>query len=66
METFVTNIKKSYRDRAINYDEENWPPNHSGRLLRLELVAKKKGEHFFALGQQQSISDKSFKQALVE
>ena len=67
METFVTNIKKSYRDRAINYDEENWPPNHSGRLLRLELVAKKKGEHFFALSQQQSISDKSFKfkQALV-
>ena len=67
METIVTNIKKSYRDRAINYDEENWPPNHSGRLLRLELVAKKKGEHFFALSQQQSISDKSFKfkQALV-
>ena len=65
METFVSNIKKIYRDRAINYDEEHWPPNHSGKLMRLELVAKKKGEHFFALSRQQSISDKSFKQALV-
>ena len=49
METFVTNIKKNYCDRVINnYDEEHWPPNHSSKLLRLELVVKKKGDHFFA------------------
>ena len=64
METFVTNIKKTYRDRAINYDEERWPPNHSGRLLRLELVVKKKGEHFFA-SRSENIGEKNFKQYLI-
>ena len=64
METFVTNTKKSYRDGAIKYYEEHWPPNHLGRLLRLELVVKKKGEHF-CVSQPEDIGEKNFKQALI-
>ena len=64
METFVTIIKKSYCDRAIKYDEEHWPPNHSGRLLRLELVVKKKGEHF-CVSRPENIGEKNFRQALI-
>ena len=66
METFITNIKKNYRDRAITYDEENWPANCSGTLMRLELVLKGKGKYFFAHQQHKlDIDEKSFKKVLV-
>ena len=63
METFVRKIKKNYRDRAAYYDayEEHWPPNPSGKLLTLDLVVKKKGEHYFANRPQST----AFKQVLM-
>ena len=42
MDKFVPSIKKKYRDRLINYGK-NWPPCHSDKLVRLELVQKEKG-----------------------
>jgi Ran GTPase-activating protein (RanGAP) involved in mRNA processing and transport len=40
MDKFVTSIKKKYRDR-LTYKEDRWPPCHSSKLIRLELVEKK-------------------------
>ena len=61
METFITTIKKNYRDGAISYDEEHWPPNHSGKLMQLKLVVKKRGEHF-CTSRVQNIGKKNVKQ----
>ena len=47
MDKFVTSIKKKYRDRLINC-EEQWPPCHSSKLVRLELVEREKGEGYSA------------------
>ena len=58
------NIKKNYHDRAFNYDEEHWPPNHLGKLLILDLVTKKKREHYFPC-HLQSTSEKSVKQVSI-
>ena len=40
MDTFVTSIKKKYRERLINR-EKKWPRCKSKKLIRLELVEKK-------------------------
>ena len=40
---FGTSIKKKYQERRINC-EKQWPPCHSNKLVRLELVERKKGE----------------------
>ena len=47
MDTFITSIKEKYRERLINR-EEQWPPCHSDKLVRLELVERKKGEGYSA------------------
>jgi Ran GTPase-activating protein (RanGAP) involved in mRNA processing and transport len=41
MDKFITSIKKKYRDR-LTYKEDRWPPRHSSKLIRLELIEKKK------------------------
>ena len=64
MEGFISSIKKNYRDRAIKYDEEHWPFNQLGKLMRLELVMKKKGEHFY-VWQLQSMDTKNAKQVQI-
>lgn len=61
MEGFVSSIKRNYCDRAIKYDEEHWPSKQSGKLMRLKLVVKKKGEHFYS-SQPRSMDTKSAKQ----
>ena len=43
---FVTSVKKKYRERRINR-EQPWPPCHSDKLFRLELVEGRKGEGYF-------------------
>ena len=40
---FGISIKKKYKERRINY-EEQWPPCHSNKIVRLDLVERKKGE----------------------
>ena len=47
METFVTSIKQKYQERLINH-EKQWPPCHSDKLVRLELVERGKGEGYSA------------------
>ena len=42
---FGTSIKKKYQERRINR-EHQWPPCHSDKLFRLELVEGKKGEGY--------------------
>ena len=47
MDKFATSIKKKYQERCINR-ERQWPPCHSDKLVRLELVERKEGEGFSA------------------
>ena len=47
MDKFVPSIKKKYKDRLINR-EKQWPPCHSNKLVKLELVEREKGESSFA------------------
>ena len=47
MDKFVPSIKKKYKDRLINR-EKQWPPCHSNKLVKLELVEREKGERFSA------------------
>ena len=47
---FGTSIKKKYKERRINF-EEQWPPCHSNKLVRLELVERNKGEGYLANSQ---------------
>ena len=42
MDKFVPSIKKKYKDRLINR-EKQWPPCHSNKLVKLELVEREKG-----------------------
>ena len=61
MDTFITSIKEKYRERLINR-EEQWPPCHSDKLVRLELVERKKGEGYSANAQRgKSREDKDVK-----
>ena len=43
MDKFVPSVKKKYKDRLINR-EKQWPPCHSNKLVKLELVEREKGE----------------------
>ena len=47
MDAFVSKMKKKYIDRLINR-EKQWPPCHSDKLVRLQLVQRKKGEGYCA------------------
>ena len=47
MDTFVPKMKKKYIDRLINR-EKQWPPCHSNKLVRLQLVEREKGEGYCA------------------
>ena len=47
---FGTSIKKKYQERRINC-EKQWPPCHSNKLVRLELVEREKGEGYSANAQ---------------
>ena len=42
MDTFITSIKRKYQERLINR-EKQWPPCHSKKLVRLELVETERG-----------------------
>ena len=43
VERFVNNLKKKYKSRLINR-EKQWPCRHSSRLVRLQLVHRRKAE----------------------
>ena len=45
MNTFAASIKRKYQERLINR-EKQWPPCHSNKLVRLELVEREKGEGY--------------------
>ena len=45
MDTFAASIKRKYQERLINR-EKQWPPCHSNKLVRLELVEREKGEGY--------------------
>ena len=47
MEKFATSIKEKYQERLINR-EKQWPPCHSNKLVRLELVEREKGVDYLA------------------
>ena len=59
MEIFVTSIKEKYQERLINH-EKQWPPCHSNRLVRLELVEREKKQGYFHK-RQRGREDKDFK-----
>ena len=44
MDKFVASIKRKYQDRLLTYRENRWPPCHSNKLIRLELIEKKESE----------------------
>ena len=44
---FITSMKGKYQERRINR-EKQWPPCHSNKLVRLELVEREKGEGYSA------------------
>ena len=58
MDKFVTSIREKYKERLINH-EEQWPPCHSDKLIRLELVERKK-RSYSAIAQR-GIKDKGRK-----
>ena len=45
MERFSSSIKKKYRERLI-HRQEQWPLRHGEKLIRLELVKRKRGEMY--------------------
>ena len=47
MDTFAASIKRKYQERLIIH-EKQWPPCHSDKLVRLELVEREKGEDYSA------------------
>jgi hypothetical protein len=47
MEKFATSIKKKYQERLFHH-EKQWPPCHSNKLIRLELVGRNRGESYSA------------------
>ena len=44
---FISSMKGKYQERCINR-EEQWPPCHLEKLVRLELVEREKGEGYSA------------------
>ena len=59
MDRFLPSIKQKYKDRLINR-EKQWPPCHSNKLVRLELVEREKGQGYCDNIQRGS-DDKTFK-----
>ena len=47
MEKFVDSIKNKYQERLINR-EKQWPHCHTNKLIRLELVERRRGESYSA------------------
>ena len=47
MDAFVPKMKKKYIDRLVNR-EKQWPPCHSNKLVKLQLVEREKGEGYCA------------------
>ena len=47
VQKFGTSIKKKYQEKLINC-EKQWPPCHSDKLVRLEIVEREKGEGYSA------------------
>ena len=47
IDAFVLKMKKKYIDRLINR-EKQWPPCHSNKLVKLQLVEREKGEGYCA------------------
>ena len=45
--TFISDIKEMYHERRTNR-EKQWPPCHSDKLVRLEIVEREKGEGYSA------------------
>ena len=45
MEKFCSSIKRKYGERLINRQEQ-WPPCHGEKLIRLELIKRKRGESY--------------------
>ena len=45
MEKFATSIKKKYKERLLHH-EKQWPPCHSKKLIRLEIVERNRGESY--------------------
>ena len=45
MEKFYSSVKRKYSERLINRQEQ-WPPCHGEKLIRLELVKRKRGESY--------------------
>ena len=45
MEDFVVRIKQKYQERLINR-EKQWPPCNLSKLIRLQLVERRKGENY--------------------
>ena len=56
---FISSMKGKYQERRINR-EKQWPPCHSDKLVRLELVERDKGEGYFA-STQRGREDKGIK-----
>ena len=59
MDRFLPSIKQKYKDRLINR-EKQWPPCHSNKLVRLELVEREKGKGYCD-NRQRGSDDKTFK-----
>ena len=47
MDIFAASIKEKYQERLVNR-EKQWPPCHSNKLVKLELVEREKGEGYSA------------------
>ena len=62
MDVFVPKMKKKYI-RLINR-EEQWPPCHSNKLVKLQLVKREKGEGYCA-NIQRGRTDKNVKRTLL-
>ena len=62
MDRFVASIKRKYQHRLINH-EKQWPPCHSDKLIKLELVERSKEEYYSAIHQKE-MRENEIKQTL--
>ena len=56
MESFASSIKRKYKEKLINR-EKQWPPCHSDKLIRLELV-EREGKEGYSAKQQRGGKDR--------
>ena len=47
MDIFISSTKRKYRERLVNR-EEQWPPCHTDKLVRLELVERKQQTYTYS------------------